>query len=192
MGNSQGTFIDYREPPNAPSHYLPLYTSSSLVTDHHYCDYNDHIIKTLVKKMFREFGLSCFLPPPHKKSNQKTPVDDGSNNNKKKKLEHNKAWLLVESSGCVAELENADPHSVNSFFKLTFCSQVELDSMNTSFSTVATVLMVNLGNGMSESKAKEVKLRRFESMERSISPMAYTLIRFSYSEILAATRNCYA
>ncbi|TQD94862.1 hypothetical protein C1H46_019562 [Malus baccata] len=105
--------------------------------------------------MFREFDLSCFLPPRQKKSNQKTPVDDGSNNNKKINLEHNKAWLLAESGRCVAELENVDPHSVNSSFRLTFCSQVELDSINMSSSAAATVLMVNLGNGMSKSKAKE-------------------------------------
>ncbi|KAK9951078.1 hypothetical protein M0R45_006540 [Rubus argutus] len=37
--------------------------------------------------------------------------------------------------------------------------------------------------------AKELKWRRFESLERSISPMANTLIRFSYAEIRAATRN---
>ncbi|KAM1940883.1 hypothetical protein ACFX13_028534 [Malus domestica] len=69
MGNFQGTFTDYREPPNVHSPSLPLYTSSSLTTNHCYYDYNDHIIKTLVKKMFREFGLSCFLPPRQKKSN---------------------------------------------------------------------------------------------------------------------------
>ncbi|KAM1740522.1 hypothetical protein COP1_015977 [Malus domestica] len=70
MGNSQGTFIDYREPPNAPFPHLHLYTSFSLATDHHYYDYNNHIIKTLVKEMFREFGLSCFLPPRQKQINQ--------------------------------------------------------------------------------------------------------------------------
>lgn len=58
-----------------------------------------------------------------------------------------------------------------------------------SSSSAATVLMVNLDNGLCESKAKELKWRRFESLERSISPMANTLIRFSYAEIRAATRN---
>ncbi|XP_068345369.1 probable serine/threonine-protein kinase PBL7 [Pyrus communis] len=194
MGYSQGTFTHSREPPNAPPP-LPLYASSSLAIHHHY--YNDHRIKTLVKKMFRELGLACFLPPPRRRTtNQKTPFDDdgnnggnSNNNNNKINLEHNKAWLLAESGGCGAELANADPQSVHSSFRFSFCSQVELESMNLSSSAAATVLMVNLGNGLSESKAKEMKWRRFEWLERSISPMAHTLIRFSYGEILAATRN---
>ncbi|KAL0461955.1 UNVERIFIED_CONTAM: Proline-rich receptor-like protein kinase PERK13 [Sesamum latifolium] len=54
----------------------------------------------------------------------------------------------------------------------------------------ATVLMVNLDNGfLTDSKSKELKWRRLESLERSISPVAHSLIRFSYSEILSATRN---
>ncbi|KAM1938358.1 hypothetical protein FF1_015968 [Malus domestica] len=64
MGNSQGTFTDYREPPNAPSLHLLLYTSSSLATDHHYYDYNDHKIKTLLR-------LSCLhLEVPKNESAQ--------------------------------------------------------------------------------------------------------------------------
>lgn len=58
-----------------------------------------------------------------------------------------------------------------------------------SSSSAATVLMVNLDNGVSESKAKEIKCRRMESLEKSISPVAHSLIRFSYAEIVSATRN---
>lgn len=58
-----------------------------------------------------------------------------------------------------------------------------------SSSAAATVLMVNLDNGVSESRANEMKWRRMESLEKSISPVAHTLIRFSYGEIMSATRN---
>ncbi|BFG25476.1 hypothetical protein CerSpe_117500 [Prunus speciosa] len=188
MGYSQGTFTDSIEPPNAP-----LYASSSVVATDHYCDYNELRIKTIVKKMLRELGLACFLPPRQRRSNQ-SPIDDddddnNGNNKKNINLEHNKAWLLAESGGCGAELANADPHSVHSSFRFSFCSQVELESLNMSSSAAATVLMVNLDNGLCEPKAKELKWRRFESLERSISPMAHTLVRFSYGEILAATRH---
>ncbi|KAK4426553.1 Proline-rich receptor-like protein kinase PERK13 [Sesamum alatum] len=102
-------------------------------------------------------------------------------------LEHNKAWLLAESGGCGAE----EPHSVHSSFRFSFCSQVELESMAVKSScSSATVLMVNLDNGfLTDSKSNELKWRRIESLERSISPVAHSLIRFSYSEILSATRN---
>ncbi|CAL9012975.1 unnamed protein product [Prunus brigantina] len=188
MGYSQGTSTDSIEPHNAP-----LYASSSVVATDQYCDYNELRIKTIVKKMLRELGLACFLPPRQRRSNQ-SPIDDddddnNGNNKKNINLEHNKAWLLAESGGCGAELANADPHSVHSSFRFSFCSQVELESLNMSSSAAATVLMVNLDNGLCESKAKELKWRRFESLERSISPMAHTLVRFSYGEILAATRN---
>jgi hypothetical protein len=53
----------------------------------------------------------------------------------------------------------------------------------------ATVLMVNLDNGLNETRAKELKWRRIQSLERSISPVANSLVRFSYREILAATNN---
>jgi hypothetical protein len=140
--------------------------------------------------MFRELGLSCFLPPPRQRRSTQTQNGDDDDDDKKKiNLEHNKAWLLAESGGCGAELTNADPQSVHSSFRFSFCSQVELESLNMSSSSAATVLMVNLDNGLCESKAKELKWRRFESLERSISPMANTLIRFSYAEIRAATRN---
>ena len=46
--------------------------------------------------------------------------------------------------------------------------------------------MVNLDY---ESQVKELKWRRIQSPEKSLSPVANTLIRFSYDEILSATRN---
>lgn len=78
-----------------------------------------------------------------------------------------------------------------SFFRFSFCSQVELESMNVAnFNpSSATVLMVNLDNGLTDSRSRELKWKRIESLERSISPVAHTLIRFSYGEILYATRN---
>lgn len=78
-----------------------------------------------------------------------------------------------------------------SFFRFSFCSQVELESMNVGNlnPSSATVLMVNLDNGLTDSRSRELKWKRIESLERSISPVAHTLIRFSYGEILYATRN---
>ncbi|GFP78833.1 proline-rich receptor-like protein kinase perk13 [Phtheirospermum japonicum] len=52
--------------------------------------------------------------------------------------------------------------------------------------------MVNLENGVLSgggSKCREMKWRRIESLERWIKPVAHSLIRFSYSEIVSATRN---
>lgn len=138
-------------------------------------------MKALLKKMIWDFGLSCFLPPH---SNGDNTNDEKSKANN---LEHNKAWLLAESGG--AELTSTDPQSVHSSFRFSFCSQVELESMNMSSSASATVLMVNLENGLCDARAQELKWRRIQSLERSISPMANSLIRLSYSEILAATHN---
>ncbi|OIV95635.1 hypothetical protein TanjilG_23866 [Lupinus angustifolius] len=136
--------------------------------------------------MIWDFGFACVANPKRaKKSSER------SHNDKKiATLEHNKAWLLAESGGCGRpELTNADPQSVHSSFRFSFCSQVELESLNMSSSNAATVLMVNLDNGVSESLAREMKWRRIESLERSISPVAHSLIRFSYGEILSATHN---
>lgn len=190
MGFSQGTHFCSREPPNAPS---ALRSSSSSVVSDHYCDYNELRFKNILRKIMWELGLTCVLPPRRRRSSGKNQSQGGDedDDNKKtnKNLEHNKAWLLAESGGCGAELTNADPQSVHSSFRFSFCSQVELESMNMSSSTAATVLMVNLDNGLSESRARELKWRRIESLEKSISPVANTLVRFSYGEVLSATRN---
>lgn len=142
--------------------------------------------------MIWEFGLACFLPshqPQNKDEKHKAEEEEEEeeiNNNS----EHNKAWLLAESGGCGAQLTNADPQSVHSSFRFSFCSQTELESMNvTNSSSSATVLMVNLDNGLVESGSRELKWQRMESLERSISPVAHSLIRFSYAQILSATRN---
>ncbi|KAK6152840.1 hypothetical protein DH2020_012479 [Rehmannia glutinosa] len=133
------------------------------------------------------FGLGCFIPRRRR--------DSGENEEEEKEgifgiSEHNKAWLLAESGGCGAD----EPHSVHSSFRFSFCTQVELESMavNNSGCCSGTVLMVNLDNGFligGSSKSREMKWRRIESLERRISPVAHNLIRFSYSEILSATRN---
>lgn len=185
MGFLRGTCTSSREPPNSPD--APY--SSSLPANR-YCHYNDLKVKTILRKMIWELGLACVIPPRLRRSSSKKQSQaDQHNDINNKNLEHNKAWLLAESGGCGAELTSADPQSVHSSFRFSFCSQVELESLNMNPSTAATVLMVNLDSGMTESRATALKWRRIESLERSISPVANTLIRFSYGEILSATRN---
>ncbi|XP_052196090.1 probable serine/threonine-protein kinase PBL7 [Diospyros lotus] len=145
----------------------PTSTSSSSANDQ-YCGYDEVKLKTLFGKMIWELGLACFLPPRWRGKEQ-------SNNTS----EHNKAWLLAESGGV-----DGDPHSS---FRYSFCSQVEVESMNVANPSPATVLMVNLDNGLVDSR--ELKCRRIESLERALSPVAGTLVRFSYAQILSATRN---
>lgn len=95
--------------------------------------------------------------------------------------------MLAESGG---DLANGEPHSVHSSFRFSICSQVELDSIKaTNFAPSTTVLMVNLDSNLSDSHSHELKWRRIEYLEKSISPIANSLIRFSYGEILSATRN---
>ncbi|KAL5539713.1 hypothetical protein UlMin_043750 [Ulmus minor] len=185
MGFSQGSGTHSGEPPNDPIASYASSSSSLKATDHS-CARSERKLKTLLRKMIWEHGLACVLPPRRRRSYIK---NQSQGDEKTKNLEHNKAWLLAESGGCGAELTNADPQSVHSSFRFSFCSQVELESMNMSSSSAATVLMVNLENGVCDSKSRELKWRRIESLERSISPLANTLIRLSYGEILSATRN---
>ncbi|GFY93692.1 protein kinase superfamily protein [Actinidia rufa] len=149
--------------------------------DQRHCNHDELKIKTLLHKMIWGFGLACLLPSvKDEREREKNP------NN----LEHNKAWLLAESGGCGADLASGDPQSVHSSFRFSLCSQVELESMNVANNpSSATVLMVNLDNGFTDSWSRELKWRRLESLERSISPVAHALIRFSYGEILSATRS---
>ncbi|KAD3640834.1 hypothetical protein R6Q59_022493 [Mikania micrantha] len=137
--------------------------------------------KNFLHKMIWDFGFSCFLPKiiKNKDESKKKMINS---------LEHNKAWLLAESGGCVAELPNVEPHSVHSSFRFSLCSQVELESLSVNSSS-STVLMVNLDNGLIEPRSQGLKWSRIQSLERSISPVAHTLIRFSYTEIVSATRN---
>ncbi|KAL2499495.1 Protein kinase superfamily protein [Abeliophyllum distichum] len=172
----------------------PLHTSFPSKTqilgataDHEYYETDDSEVKfkSFLYKMIWDFGLACLIAPRRRRrSGEEKMVEENCGGGNI--LEHNKAWLLAESGGCGAE----EPHSVHSSFRFSFCSQVELESMNVNNScSSTTVLMVNLDNGLlSDSKSRELKWRRIESLERSISPVAHSLIRFSYSEILSATR----
>lgn len=81
------------------------------------------------------------------------------------------------------------PQSVHSSFRFNLCSQVEMESLKMSSSAAATVLMVNLNNGVSESRALELKWQRLESLEKSIFPVTHSLIVFNYGEILSVTQN---
>ncbi|CAI0451527.1 unnamed protein product [Linum tenue] len=168
------------------------FSSPSMPADN-YCNCNASVneidtSKTLLTKMVWHFGLSCFLPSSEL---EKKNGEGGGGEKSKVNLENNKAWLLAESGGGGGELANAEPQSVHSSFRFSFCSQVELESMNinSSATSSATVLMVNLENGLSDSRGKELGWRRIQSLERSISPVANSLIRFHYSDILAATSN---
>lgn len=144
-------------------------------------DERDRKFKNFLTKMIWDFGFACFFPTITKKK-------DDSKKKIVTNLENNKAWLLAESGGCVAELPNAEPHSVHSSFRFSLCSQVELESLSVNSSS-STVLMVNLDNGLIEPRSQELKWRRIESLERSISPVAHTLMRFSFAEIVSATCN---
>ncbi|GAA0168254.1 hypothetical protein LIER_23011 [Lithospermum erythrorhizon] len=111
---------------------------------------NDHKLKlkSLLQEMIKNLGFSCFAPPSQS-STQKGSENCIENNN----LEHNKAWLLAESGGsCDAK---------QSSLRFSFCSQVEIESMSVSSSCAsATVLMVNLDNGLIDSRGNELKWRR--------------------------------
>ncbi|KAL0378001.1 UNVERIFIED_CONTAM: hypothetical protein Sradi_3105600 [Sesamum radiatum] len=120
-----------------------------------FCEFDDSGIKfkSLLYKMIWDFGLGCVIPSRQRRSsgeNEEKGGDCGGCS-----LEHNKAWLLAESGGCGAE----EPHSVHSSFRFSFCSQVELESMTVNNSSSATVLMVNLDNGLlADSKSRELKM----------------------------------
>ncbi|KAL9316356.1 hypothetical protein ACSQ67_017357 [Phaseolus vulgaris] len=136
-------------------------------------------LMTLLRKIMLDFALACVGVGPCGDNND-------HNGQRKTTLEHNKAWLLAESG---EELASADPQSVHSSFRFSFCSQVEVESFNMSSSAsaaaAATFLMVNLEY---ESQIKEMKWRT-HSLGKSISPVFNPLTRFSYSEILSATQN---
>lgn len=142
--------------------------------------------KKMIQKMSLEYGLSCFLPPLKRISSENDEKKRGKNYS-----ELNKAWLLADSGGCGAEITYTDPHIMQSSFRFTFCSQLELESMKINQFCSNTVLMVNLNNGvfMGSPRSREVKWSRIESLERNISPVAHNLVRFTYSEILSATHN---
>ncbi|KAL0805084.1 hypothetical protein Bca101_097575 [Brassica carinata] len=157
-------------------------------------DYNEKGIKNRLKILISDMGFACFFPPPAESSSVENSGSNGGGG------ENNKAWLLAETA---PENMNPDPHSVHSSFRFSLCSQVELEKMkgeepslsassscrNLSVSGgSATVLMVNLENGVKET-TDDLRWTRARSLEKSISPVANTLVRFSYGEIVAATRN---
>ncbi|RDX87317.1 Proline-rich receptor-like protein kinase PERK13, partial [Mucuna pruriens] len=145
---------------------------SSAVGKNDFSDHKRHKLRTFLRKTMCDFALAC------------VGVPCGGNNDLNGLKKTNKAWLLAQSG---AELASADPQSVHSSFRFSFCSQVGSESFNMSSSaSAATVLMVNLEY---ESQVREMKWRRIQSLEKSISPVANTLIRFSYDEIQSATCN---
>ncbi|CAA6658914.1 unnamed protein product [Spirodela intermedia] len=102
----------------------------------------------------------------------------------------NRSWLLGEgarlsSSSAPAALA-AEPHTAHSSFRYSFFdSQLEVEPV---------VLMVSedeqpaaAPDSAAHDHALLIRWRRIESLERSISPVAGTLIRFSYQEICSAT-----
>ncbi|VVA94232.1 unnamed protein product [Arabis nemorensis] len=98
---------------------------------------------------------------------------------------NNKAWLLAETG---PKLMDSDPYSVHSSFRFSLCSQVELEKMNREeplSEGSATVLLVK----ETENSTVEMHWSTALSLEKSISPVTNTLVRFSYSEIVTATRN---
>ncbi|KAL1223172.1 Protein kinase STUNTED [Cardamine amara subsp. amara] len=138
---------------------------------------NDSTIKTHLKRLILDLGLACFFPP---RSSRK----------------HNKAWLLAQTG---PKLMESELHSVQSSFRFNLCSLVELEKMKkeqplSSYRNFPvaqgseTVLLVNLENETVES-TDEMNWSKALSLEKSISPVANTLVRFSYSEIITATRN---
>lgn len=167
----------------SPDPLSPKLSSPSSVSDQE----SPEKSKKMIRKMSFEYGLSCFHPPL-KRINSEHDEKKSDNNNS----EHNKGWLLADSGGCGgAEITYTDPHMMQSSFRFTFCSQVELESMKMKQFCSATVLMVNLDNGvfMGSPRSRVVKWSRIESLERNISPVAHNLVRFTYSEILSATNN---
>lgn len=197
MGFYEGASVHPKNPQNTNSVNIPILTSSSSSPDLD-GDNNDNNkgIKTLLKKMIFDLGFACFLPPLAENSgNNNGGAGGGSVGG-----ENNKAWLLAETA---PENMNPDPHSVHSSFRFSLCSQIELEKMkgeepslsassscrNLSVSGGSTtVLMVNLENGVKET-TDDLRWTRARSLEKSISPVANTLVRFSYGEIVAATRN---
>lgn len=138
---------------------------ASSAVSHDPSNYNNLKFRTFLRKIIWEFVFAC-IP--------------ASCRSKNISLKHNNALLLAESGGeCGAEvLASADPQSVHSSFRFSFGSQVERESFNMMSSSLEY-----------ESRAREMKWKRMESLEKCISPVAKNLIRFTYKEIMYATRN---
>ena len=100
--------------------------------------------------------------------------------------ENHKAWLLAESGAVANGGETNEPQSMHSSFRFSFGSQVELESLSLN-SSAATVLLVNLEKGGTDPQSRDLRMRRIESLERNISSVSESLVRFSYAEICSAT-----
>ncbi|KAF9594925.1 hypothetical protein IFM89_035489 [Coptis chinensis] len=174
--------IDSKQHP-PPKNQLLVEKIPLIEQQHKYTDQveSSRVIKTLLQKMVWELGLGCFQAANKEQKHEKSDLEVKN----EQVSEHNKAWLLSETTSDSVENTPNDPHSVHSSFRFSFGSQAELDSLNCN----STVLLVNLDTGLHESLPKDLKWRRMESLERNISPMADTLVRFSYAEIRKATRN---
>lgn len=130
--------------------------------------------------MILDLGFACFLSGRTRESSH----------------EHNKAWLLEETRPAFIE---SDPYSGQSSFRFSLCSQVELEKMRReepssscqSFQVSEGSTTVLLVNEVRETDKPTVEMNWSTalSLEKSISPVTSTLIRFSYSEIVTATRN---
>ncbi|XP_043702765.1 probable serine/threonine-protein kinase PBL7 [Telopea speciosissima] len=189
MGCSQGSCIDCNDALNGSTGTKLKVTPASFFVEDEFDDNEPETrIKLCKRKMIWELGLGCVLPIRRRVSRQKDQNQGRKDNGNCS--ENNKAWLLAESGGLGPELTNTDPQSVHSSFRFSFGSQVDIEGLSRSSSTsAATVLMVNLSTSLSESQSHDKKWRRLESLERSISPVVDTLVRFSYGEIRAATRD---
>ncbi|XP_010511471.1 PREDICTED: receptor-like serine/threonine-protein kinase At1g78530 isoform X2 [Camelina sativa] len=141
---------------------------------------NDQESKTRLKRMVLDLGFGCFLLP------------------RTSSREDNKAWLLEETEP-IPKLIDSEPHSLQSSFRFSLFSLVELEKTKKEHPSSSyrdlpvsegsdTVLFVNLENETGESK-DDMNWSRDVSLEKSISPVTNTLVRFSYSELLAATRS---
>ncbi|XP_010450541.1 PREDICTED: serine/threonine-protein kinase CDL1-like [Camelina sativa] len=203
MGFYEGSSVHPKTPETTSSVNIPILTSSSSSSDLDGDNNDKKGIKTRLKNMIFDLGLACFLPPV----TGSTSTENSGSNNKNGGGgggENNKAWLLAETA---PENMNPDPHSVHSSFRFSLCSQIELEKLKGEAPSLSassscrnlsvsggssTVLMVNLENGVTETTGNatdDLRWTRARSLEKSISPVANTLVRFSYGEIVAATRN---
>ncbi|KAJ6816595.1 putative serine/threonine-protein kinase PBL7 [Iris pallida] len=108
----------------------------------------------------------------------------------------NKSWLLAAEEGERHEEEEEEEemvsHSVHSSFRFSFGSQGDAEEAGLR-PPAAVLLLVNLEDG-AEEEEEEVKMEgrkwtKLQSLERSISPVSGSLVRFSYSQIRAATQD---
>ncbi|XP_043696141.1 probable serine/threonine-protein kinase PBL23 isoform X2 [Telopea speciosissima] len=185
MGCSRGSYIDWKDTLNGPTG--TKFKVIPFSVEDEFDDDEPEKRKIFKRNMIWELGLGCFLPLRRQGSHPKDKKQRGDNGDS---TDHDEAWLLAESGSLDPDFMNADPQSVHSSFRFSFGSQMDLEALSKSPSiSAATVLMVNLSTDLSESQSHDMKWRRIQSLERSISPVADTLVRFSYGEIRAATQN---